>query len=155
MNNTFDLRIQSIDNSYPTPTAQKRQNSLSSQMVHSSNKRTSNPLQTPLGVQTNQDYPYNNLTLNSPGTPHVSSPRYNVRSRKNVVQHMKTPTPSAYEVPSSPNVNHLSHLSNQNHSDLSDSNAVLDHTQDQGEPKQATRSYSQAAVPRAPPQKQP
>lgn len=155
MNNTFDLRIQSIDNSYPTPTAQKRQNSLSSQMVHSSNKRTSNPLQTPLGVQTNQDYPYNNLTLNSPGTPHVSSPRYNVRSRKNVVQHMKTPTPSAYEVPSSPNVNHLSHLSNQNHSDLSDSNAVLDHTQDPGEPKQATRSYSQAAVPPAPPQKQP
>ena len=112
MNNTFDPTLHSFDNYSGTP--QKRQNSLSSQMVHTSNKRTPNPLQTPLAMQSAQEYPFtvnnNNLNLNSPTTaPQVSSPRYNVRSRKNVIQHMKTPTPSAYEVPPSPNINHLSH----------------------------------------------
>ncbi|KAL6451743.1 ESL1 EST/SMG-like protein 1 [Candida maltosa Xu316] len=132
MNNTFDSRIQPIDNPYLGTTQQKRQSSLSSQMVNPSNKRIPNPLQTPLGMQQpNQDtyqFNTNNSTINSPLTPQVTSPRYNIRTRKNIVQHMKTPTPSAYEVPSSPNVNQLSHLSNQNHSDSSDSNPVLDHT---------------------------
>ncbi|EGW30744.1 uncharacterized protein SPAPADRAFT_51950 [Spathaspora passalidarum NRRL Y-27907] len=123
---------------YPTP--QKRQNSLSAYMVSNSNKRTPNPLQTPLGMQTanTKDYPFNTSTtgISNPlptqaqGQParftRTQPTSTNVRKQQPHQHLHKTPTPSPYEVPSSPNVNHLSHLTQQNHSDSSDSNAVLD-----------------------------
>ena len=73
----------------------------------------------------------------APGTPQQHL-RYNSNSgnirttnmRKAAFNHMRTPTPSSYEIPSSPKVSHqntvlLQH--NQNHSDLSDSNnPILD-----------------------------
>ncbi|ODV81681.1 uncharacterized protein CANTADRAFT_3763 [Suhomyces tanzawaensis NRRL Y-17324] len=128
---------------------QKRQNSLSNYMIANSNKRSQNPL--PSSMQGSQDFynASNNSTFNStfnasqvaqaPGTPAVSSPRYpSVRSgaRRSMIQqqpsmgNLKTPTHSPYEVPSSPNVNPMSNVSVQNHSDLSDSNAVLEHQMD-------------------------
>ncbi|RLV93213.1 SMG-like protein 1 [Spathaspora sp. JA1] len=125
------------------PTPQKRQNSLSAYMVSNSNKRTTNPLQTPLGMQSvnSKEYPFNTGIANA----QTSSSRFNTNraqsggtpqtnTRKGMHQQPqpqqalahKTPAASPYEIPSSPNVNHLAHLAQQNHSDSSDSNPVLD-----------------------------
>ncbi|KAG7665179.1 uncharacterized protein J8A68_001235 [[Candida] subhashii] len=140
---------------------QKRQNSMSTYMSHTSaNKRTPNPLQTPLGMQSaSKKYaftqnPNTSNIANPPTSPRIPSPRFNTRStsaaRKNIVQqqqqHIKTPAPSAYEVPSSPNINQLSHLSVQNHSDSSDSNPVLDSRQNQDQmsaSQQTSRRHSE------------
>ncbi|ODV65761.1 hypothetical protein HYPBUDRAFT_153913 [Hyphopichia burtonii NRRL Y-1933] len=129
---------------------QKRQNSMSNYMVNSSNKRL--PIQMSMNMQSPHDYMYNSpssalntphnnfdLTQNlisAPTSPHVSSPRYNNSlgrindMRRNLVQQQqqqhKTPTPSAYEIPSSPNINPMSNFSIQNHSDSPDSTPAAD-----------------------------
>ncbi|KAK6465826.1 hypothetical protein DFJ63DRAFT_321861 [Scheffersomyces coipomensis] len=121
----------------PISQQQKRQNSLSNYMIGSSNKRVPNTMPNP-------DFQFgsspNKTSQPSPSTPNVQATRYNnpmVRAniRRNIgssqpgvqgLVNMKTPTPSAYEVPSSPNINPLANISNQNHSDSSESNPVMD-----------------------------
>lgn len=123
---------------------QKRQSSVSN-YIKQANKRTANPLQVPMGMQSIQnDYTYNggkdlNQSINAT-VGHVS-PRFNgsmmrnnmrrsiiqqqqiqSQSNQNILNNIKTPTTSAYEVPSSPSLNPMSNLSAQNQSDLSDSN---------------------------------
>ncbi|KAK6454788.1 uncharacterized protein RJT20DRAFT_98107 [Scheffersomyces xylosifermentans] len=53
--------------------------------------------------------------------------------------HMKTPTPSAYEVPSSPTANPLSHVSAQVHSDSSDSNPMDEQQAQQNQQNQQSQ----------------
>lgn len=135
--------------SHQTSNQQKRQNSLSSYIISNSNKRTPNPLQAPMTMQSTQEFQFNSNgnhgVFNSPSgpsasTPQASSSRNNVRSRKTMLQqnqgllNVKTPTPSTYDVPSSPNANPLSNMSVQNHSDLSDFNPMMEQsTTEQGE----------------------
>lgn len=144
---------------------QKRQNSMSNYVANNSNKRTPNTLQMP--TQNSQDFKFQQpSTANTSGginTPALSSQRINnnpmIRNnvRRNLMQHQKnqyngqpantsntkTPTPSAYEVPSSPNVNPMSSFSANNNSDLSDSNAL--------EQQQQATSQAQALLTQAEP----
>lgn len=171
------------------PTQQKRQNSMSNYVVNSSNKRTPNPLQMPMTMQSPQEYllynsnspPRNNPNvISSPSTPHMASPRFMNSSlmtnnssntinrgaqgnpapngnggsiRRNLAQqhqqsllnNLKTPTPSAYDVPSSPNIN----TSAQNNLDLPDSNPMDQSTQEteflrQKAAQQAAEAQAQA-----------
>ena len=156
--------------SNPSSQQQKRQNSLSNYMTNNSNKRTPNPLQMPISMQNTQDFnfPNNNTISANVNAAGVSSQRLsnNPMIRNNVrrsmmqnqkSQHngnpvvtgtMKTPTPSAYDVPSSPNINPMSSLSANNNSDLSDSNA-LDQNQPnrpQGRTLQAHADNMQSSV---------
>lgn len=137
-------------------------------MAHESNKRSQHLSQTPLAMQglQEQHHPFslsngNNIhghvnvnnnqsssILNSPGTPQhlrYNSNSSNVRTnmRKAAFNHMRTPTPSSYDIPSSPKVNHQNtQLPHQNHSDLSDSNAILDLVAHDVETSTNTRSHS-------------
>ncbi|CCG23727.1 hypothetical protein CORT_0E01390 [Candida orthopsilosis Co 90-125] len=137
-------------------------------MAHESNKRSQHLSQTPLAMQglQEQHHPFsssngNNIhghvnvnnnqsssVLNSPGTPQhlrYNSNSSNVRTnmRKAAFNHMRTPTPSSYDIPSSPKVNHQNtQLPHQNHSDSSDSNAILDSVAHDVETSTNTRSHS-------------
>ncbi|KAI5970083.1 hypothetical protein CANMA_000907 [Candida margitis] len=119
-------------------------------MAHESNKRSQHLPQIPQVMQGLQEHSLsssngNNIhghinlnttqpssALNSPGTPQhlrYNSNSSNVRTnmRKAAFNHMRTPTPSSYEIPSSPKVNHQNmQFPQQNHSDSSDSNPILD-----------------------------
>ena len=66
------------------------------------------------------------LPNNSSNTNRNSVRRNLLQQQQHSTASMKTPTPSAYEVPLSPNINQMSHISVQNHSDLSESNPVMD-----------------------------
>ncbi|KAG5418899.1 hypothetical protein I9W82_003617 [Candida metapsilosis] len=123
-------------------------------MAHESNRRSQQHLssQFPLtampGLQEQHQFNNNNNNNSNNLQGHIpinnqqpSSPqhhlRYNSNSsnirtnmRKAAFNHMRTPTPSSYDIPSSPKVNHKSvaaaQVPHQNHSDSSDSNPVLD-----------------------------
>lgn len=109
--------------------AQKRQNSMSAYANNPSNKRTPNPIQMQVSLQSN--------VLGSQGfsMAHHNVGNFNQTYRNNVskptnhqlsmLQNTKTPTPSSYDVPSSPN---LAQPSTQNNSDLSGSSPLVDQT---------------------------
>lgn len=121
---------------------QKRQNSMSAYMNNPSSKRTPNPLQMQLSMQSNVPGA-NQLGTNNLGSPSgrfVPSAQRG-KYRKSVQfpslqpqlqtqqlqphgpQMIKTPTPSNYDVPSSPNV---TQSTAQNNSDLSGSSPMVD-----------------------------
>lgn len=151
---------------------QKRQNSLSNYMSNNnSNKRLSNPLQNPLHLNSNTpDYSFlSSINTSNPPTnpstananaanayqsiqqPVINSQRSLNNNRNNFRRSVfqqnltKTPTPSSYDVPSSPNVNPS--ISAQNISDLPDSNPAIDQnvqaqTQAQGQTRYMPSSQS-------------
>lgn len=110
---------------------QKRQNSMSAYMINPSSKRTPNPLQMQLSMQSNVP---GSQTLGStnpvspPGRFVAPAPGPRRNGRKSAQfplppPSMKTPTPSAYEVPSSPNA---TQASIQNTLDLTGSSPNVD-----------------------------
>lgn len=159
--------------SNPSSQQQKRQNSLSNYVTNNSNKRTSNPLQMSMSTQNTQDFNFpqssinNNTISGSVNAPGVSSQRLSnnpmIRNnvRRSLMQHqkgqynghpvttgtMKTPTPSAYDVPSSPNINPMSSISANNNSDLSDSNALDQNQQNKSQARllQADTEHMQSS----------
>lgn len=106
----------------------KRQNSMSAYTNDPSLKRTANPLQMQLLMQSNvpgaQVFP---MSASSARFATASSSRRNVRKSGPLQLQqglaMKTPTPSTYEIPLSPNV---THASIQNNLDLSGSSPMVD-----------------------------
>ncbi|KAI5949869.1 hypothetical protein KGF54_005346 [Candida jiufengensis] len=113
------LRMQGLQE-YPfnSNTGNLHQNTNTNTNINNNNQSNINSPVTPQHLRYNSN--------NNQSNQNIQQQQLRSNLRKNAFTHMKTPTPSAYEVPSSPNVNHLSHLSNQNHSDSSDSNPVLD-----------------------------
>lgn len=113
------------------PSQQKRQSSISAYMNNPSNKRTANPLQMQLSMQSNVPGSQQLGSVNpaSPSGRFVAAPQRG-KLRKSIHfpnqsqgSVMKTPTPSTYDVPSSPNV---TQSTAQNNSDLSDSSPMVD-----------------------------
>lgn len=146
---------------------QKRQNSMSAYMANPSSKRTPNPLQMQLLMQSNVP----GATQLGTGEPGLPSGRFvpvaqRGKYRKSVqfpalqiqlqqllqqrqgVQLIKTPTPSNYEVPSSPNV---TQSTAQNNSDLSGSSPMVDSltpgTTAQNKDSASSHSQQNASIP--------
>ncbi|CUM68609.1 uncharacterized protein PRCAT00006336001 [Priceomyces carsonii] len=117
---------------------QKRQSSMSNYLGSNNNKRIFNPLQLPMAMQrpTGQDYTFDAATpqTNPPTSRYNTTTNVNVSNnsslggnnhsvRKNLMQlNVPTPTPSGFELPSSPNLPQPTNVSPQNNSDLSEYN---------------------------------
>lgn len=129
----------------------KRQNSMSAYSNNPSLKRTANPLQMQFLMQSNvpgaQAFP-SSLTATPQASRFASAASLRRNARKSVpypVQMaslqlqqglaMKTPTPSTYEIPLSPNA---THASIQNNLDLSGSSPMVDQSTNQANPGQPT-----------------
>ncbi|EGV63754.1 hypothetical protein CANTEDRAFT_104645 [Yamadazyma tenuis ATCC 10573] len=156
---------QSPKNNLPVSQQQKRQHSLSNYMPNNSNKRMPNPTPsaTPSQQPSSQDHSFSSTAAvtsqHQSQQPQSSSRPQNRNSfRRSVLQQQyplggavaginstKTPTPSSYEVPSSPNVNQS--LSVQNISDSPDSNPPQDHQQGTSQPQGPVKDSSQLSDP--------
>lgn len=139
-----DISEQMNDNEAPIHQTQqqKRQNSYSN-FINNSNKRMPlNSLASPFGQSIYETgygqvgsggmspqpitskYSNNPVVRNSIKRSLLQSQGIQKTPQQTSVHNMKTPTPSAYDLPLSPSVNHISNVSVNNHSDLSDSNLM-------------------------------